>query len=90
MDYQLASERSTRLQSDNLGLGRLGPRRMLSVPDGVCHAMPVGGSVAACGRTGLTLWARPWAQGELTRCERCLELAPIADAAASPSDQAGG
>ncbi len=77
MEYQLASERMTRLKTDGLGLGRLGPRRMLSVPDGVCHAMPVGGSVAACGRKGLTLWARPWSSGEVERCAECLELAPV-------------
>ena len=77
MNYQLASERVSVLQSDGLGLGRIGPRRMLSVPDGPCHAVAVGGSVAACGRSGLTLWARPWTQGQVQRCAQCLELVPV-------------
>ncbi len=84
MEYQLASERVTRLKSDIEQLGRLGPRRMLSVPDGICHAMPVGGAVAACGRSGLTLWARPWSLGPVERCSRCLELAPITPADPDP------
>ena len=77
VEYQLASERSTLLKSDGLGLGRLGPRRMLSAPDGTCHAVPVGSSVAACGRAGLTLWARPWGSGSVQRCDRCLEIVPV-------------
>jgi len=84
MEYQLASERLARLESKDAALGRLGPRRMLSVPDGTCHAMPVGGAVAACGRSGLTLWARPWGRGTAQRCERCLELVPFVEEVDEP------
>jgi hypothetical protein len=88
MSYQLASERSVTLQSDDALIGRLGPRRMLSVPGGVCHAMPVGGAKAACGRAGLILWARPWQDGpDLDRCPECLELVPMPATAAPPSDE---
>jgi hypothetical protein len=77
MDYQLGSERSTLLQSDDTLLGRLGPRRMLAAPGGVCHAVPVAGAVAACGRKGLILWAQPWTRGSVERCRQCLELVPV-------------
>jgi hypothetical protein len=86
MEYQLASERLARLDSKDVALGRLGPRRMLSVPDGLCHAMPVGGTTAACGRTGLTLWAQPWSRGPVERCPSCLELVPVADEPNQPAE----
>jgi hypothetical protein len=78
VDYQIGSES---LDWFGPAGSRPGGRRRTrrQIPGGLCHAVPLTGTVAACGSdVTLRLWADlAWEQGEFPRCTRCQVLVPV-------------
>ncbi len=77
MHHVLGSERSQPLASKGNRAGQVTRERTDQLPAALCHAVPAGSDVAVCGEAGLVIWAQPWDEGSVDRCQSCLDDVPL-------------